>query len=65
MCINIAMMHEWYKKNEKALNKISVILFVLSFVDLFIIHESNNILPIIIVIWFFYSIYEKGGLFKG
>ena len=58
------MSHKWYKKNENALNKIGAIFFVLNFIDLFLIKESNNILPIIIVIWFFYSIYTEGGLFK-
>jgi len=58
------MIHKWYKKNENTLNKIGAIFFVLNFIDLFLIKESNNILPIIIVIWFFYSIYKEGGLFK-
>ena len=58
------MLRKWYKKNENTLNKISAIIFILSFIDLFILNESNNILPIIIIIWLFYSIYKQGGLFK-
>ncbi len=58
------MLRKWYKKNENTLNKISAIIFILSFIDLFIFNESNNILPIIIIIWLFYSIYKQGGLFK-
>ena len=58
------MLRNWYKKNEKTLNKISAIIFILSFIDLFILIGSNNVLPIIIIIWLFYSIYKQGGLFK-
>ena len=58
------MLRKWYNKNENTLNKISAIIFILSFIDLFIFNESNNILPIIIIIWLFYSIYKQGGLFK-
>ena len=58
------MLRKWYKKNENTLNKISAIIFILSSIDLFIFNESNNILPIIIIIWLFYSIYKQGGLFK-
>ena len=58
------MLRKWYKKNENTLNKISAIIFILSFIDLFIFNESNNILPIIIIIWLFYSIFKQGGLFK-
>ena len=58
------MLRKWYKKNENTLNKISAIIFILSFIDLFILNESNNVLPIIIIIWLFYSIYKEGGLFK-
>ena len=58
------MLRKWYKENENTLNKISAIIFILSFIDLFILAESNNILPFVIVIWLFYSIYKQGGLFK-
>jgi len=58
------MLRKWYKKNENTLNKISAIIFILSFIDLFILNGSNNVLPIIIIIWLFYSIYKEGGLFK-
>jgi len=58
------MLRKWYKKNENTLNKISAIIFILSFIDLFILNGSNNVLPIIIIIWLFYSIYKQGGLFK-
>ena len=58
------MLRKWYKKNENTLNKISAIIFILSFIDLIILNESNNVLPIIIIIWLFYSIYKEGGLFK-
>ena len=58
------MLRKWYKENENTLYKISAIIFILSFIDLFILIESNNVLPIIIIIWLFYSIYKEGGLFK-
>ena len=58
------MLRKWYKENENTLNKISAIIFILSFIDLFILNGSNNVLPIIIIIWLFYSIYKAGGLFK-
>ena len=58
------MLRKWYKENENTLNKISAIIFILSFIDLFILNGSNNVLPIIIIIWLFYSIYKEGGLFK-
>ena len=58
------MLRKWYKENENTINKISAIIFILSFIDLFILIESNNVLPIIIIIWLFYSIYKEGGLFK-
>ena len=58
------MLRKWYKENENTLNKISAIIFILSFIDLFILIGSNNVLPIIIIIWLFYSIYKEGGLFK-
>ena len=57
-------MREWFKKNESTLNKLSAILFILSFIDLFILEGKNNILPFTIVIWLFYSIYKQGGLFN-
>ena len=53
---------KWFKKNEKALIKLGAILFVLNFISLFPIED--NILPIIIIIWLFYSIYKQGGLFN-
>ena len=55
-------MRKWFKKNEKALIKLGAILFVLNFISLFPIED--NILPIIIIIWLFYSIYKQGGLFN-
>ena len=58
----MTVMRKWFKKNENALIKLGAILFVLNFIDLFIIED--NILPIIIVIWLFYSIYKQGGLFN-
>ena len=61
---NITVMRKWLKKNESTLNKIGAIFFILSFIDLFILGGKNNILPFIIVIWLFYSIYKQGGLFK-
>ena len=57
-------MRKWFKKNEKALIKLGAIFFVLSFIDLFTIKDNDNIIPIIIVIWLFYSVYKQGGLFK-
>ena len=58
----MTVMRKWFKKNENALIKLGAILFVLNFIDLFIIED--NILPIIIVIWLFYSVYKQGGLFN-
>ena len=58
------MLRKWYKENENTLNKISAIIFILSFIDLFILNESNNVLTTLIIIWLFYSIYKEGGLFK-
>ena len=58
------MLRKWYKENENTINKISAIIFILSFIDLFILIGSNNVLPIIIIVWLFYSIYKEGGLFK-
>ena len=60
----ITVMRKWFKKNENALIKLGAIFFVLSFIDLFTIKDNDNIIPIIIVIWLFYSIYKQGGLFK-
>ena len=60
----ITVMRKWFKKNESTLNKLSAIFFILSFIDLFILEGSNNILPFIIVIWLFYSIYKQGGFFN-
>ena len=60
----ITVMRKWLKKNESTLNKLSAIFFILSFIDLFILEGSNNILPFIIVIWLFYSIYKQGGFFN-
>ena len=57
-------MRKWLKKNESTLNKLSAIFFILSFIDLFILDGKNNILPVIIVIWLFYSVYKQGRLFK-
>ena len=57
-------MRKWLKKNESTLNKLSAIFFILSFIDLFILDGKNNILPVIIVIWLFYSVHKQGGLFK-
>ena len=59
---NMAVMRKWIKKNENALIKLGAIGFVLNFTGLFIL--GNNILPIIIVIWLFYSIYKQGGIFN-
>ncbi len=57
-------MRKWIKKNESTLNKLGAIFFILSFIDLFILEDKNNILPFIIVIWLFYSLYKQGELFK-
>ena len=57
-------MREWLKKNESTLNKLGAIFLILNFLDLFILEGKNNILPFIIVIWLFYSIYKQGGLFN-
>ena len=57
-------MRKWLKKNESTLNKLGAIFFILNFLDLFILEGKNNILPFIIVIWLFYSIYRQGRLFK-
>ena len=61
----MTVMRKWYKKNENSLSKIGAVLFVLSFMDFFIITTEGNILSIIIVIWLFYSIYKQGGIFNG
>ena len=58
----MTVMRKWFKKNENALTKLGAILFVLNFISLFPIED--NILPIMIIIWLFYSIYKQGGLFK-
>ena len=58
----MAVMRKWFKKNENALIKLGAIGFVLNFTGLFIL--GNNILPTIIVIWLFYSIYKQGGIFN-
>ena len=60
--LNMAVMRKWFKKNENALIKLGAIGFVLNFTGLFIL--GNNILPTIIVIWLFYSIYKQVGLFN-
>tara|TARA_B100001142_G_scaffold145935_1_gene146891 strand:+ start:470 stop:679 length:210 start_codon:yes stop_codon:yes gene_type:complete len=60
----ITVMRKWFKKNESTLNKLGAIFFILSFIDLFILEGSNNILPFIIAIWLFYSIYKQGGFFN-
>ena len=60
----ITVMRKWLKKNESTINKLSAIFFILSFIDLFILEGKNNILPFIIVIWLFYSIYKQGGFFN-
>ena len=57
-------MRKWFKKNEKVLIKLGAIFFVLSFIDLFTLQGNDNIIPIIIVIWLFYSVYKQGGLFE-
>ena len=62
--LHMTVMRKWFKKNENALIKLGAILFVLSFIDLFTIKDNDNIIPIIIVIWLFYSVYKQGGLFK-
>ena len=58
----MTVMRKWFKKNENALIKLGTILFVLNFISLFPIED--NILPIIIIIWLFYSVYKQGGLFN-
>ena len=58
----MTVMRKWFKKNENGLIKLGAILFVLNFTGLFI--KEDNILPIIIIIWLFYSIYKQGGLFN-
>ena len=60
--LNMAVMRKWFKKNENTLLKLGAIGFVLNFTGLFIL--GNNILPTIIVIWLFYSIYKQGGIFN-
>ena len=60
--LNMAVMRKWFKKNENALIKLGAIGFVLNFTGLFI--SEDNILPTIIVIWLFYSIYKQGGIFS-
>ena len=60
----ITAMRKWFKKNEKVLIKLGAIFFVLSFLDLFTLQGNDNIIPIIIVIWLFYSVYKQGGLFE-
>ena len=62
--LNIIVMRKWLKKNGSTLDKLGAIFFILSFLDLFILEGRNNILPFIIVIWLFYSIYKQGGLFN-
>ena len=57
-------MRKWFKKNENALIKLGAIFFVLSFIDLFTLKDNDNVLPTIIVIWLFYSVYKQGGLFN-
>ena len=59
---NMIVMRKWFKKNENALIKLGAIGFVLNFTGLFI--SEDNILPTIIVIWLFYSIYKQGGIFS-
>ena len=58
----MTVMRKWFMKNENGLIKLGAILFVLNFTGLFI--KEDNILPIIIIIWLFYSIYKQGGLFN-
>ena len=58
----MAVMRKWFKRNENFLIKLGSILFILNFISLFSIED--NILPIIIIIWLFYSIYKQGGLFN-
>ena len=55
-------MRKWFKKNESLLTKIGAIFFVLSFIDLFPIQD--NIIPVLLAIWLFFSIYKQGELFK-
>ena len=49
---------QFLQKHELTSNGI----FILNFIGLFPIED--NILPIIIIIWLFYSIYKQGGLFN-
>ena len=58
----MAVMRKWFKRNENVLIKLSAILFILNFIGSF--PMEDNILPIIIIIWLFYSIYKQGGLFN-
>ena len=58
----MAVMRKWFKRNENFLIKLGAILFILNFISLFNIED--NILPIILIIWLFYSIYKQGGLFN-
>ena len=58
----MAVMRKWFKRNENVLIKLGAILFILNFISLFNIED--NILPIVIIIWLFYSIYKQGGLFN-
>ena len=58
----IVNMRKWFKKNESLLTKLGAIFFVLSFIDLFLIQD--NIIPVLLVIWLFYSVYKQRELFK-
>ena len=61
----MTVIRKWFKKNEKALIKISTIFFILNFIDFFTFTTiEGNIISTIIVIWLFYSIYRQGGLFN-
>ena len=60
--IKIFYMRRWFKKNESILTKLGASFFVLSFIDLFIIQD--NIIPVLLIIWLFYSVYKHGELFK-
>ena len=62
MYIQIVNMLKWFKKNERILTKIGAFFFVLSFLELFLIQD--NILPVLLVIWLFYSVYKHGESFK-
>ena len=55
-------MLKWLKKNESILTKLGSIFFVLSFMDLFLIQDST--IPLLLVIWLFYSVYKQGKFFK-